>query len=405
MVDLTQYKTDIFPAINDTPRAPTASLAGNGADLIAKLNGVIDYLIAEQANLSDTWVDDTVIYLSTVIGDDANDGLSVSTPKATVSAAIALIGTKFINNSIILQINGEVNETLDFSRIWSNKLADDIDTLPQIQIISATAMPIRHSGQIVKINPLSPLEIKFTNINFFALDGALYINDARGYLHFNNCDFFAEGAITGAIVSVTNSKHVDFSGAGSFDLNSTGATKGLTVSGDSVVFLDGYTFNDLPTALEVHDNCQVLNHKQIVSFNNCTYSAKFYSVAQLRSKFPDYWLLAPFTSGGGSFNNVTVENFTLSAATDTTIGLFTSKKYSSRKIFYFESNNLPSGTTLTLLKNGTSTGRVISNPASLLVISSIPMVDVNYNDVLSLQITGSIPDNTVITVGFLEIFD
>lgn len=43
-IDLNKYKTPIFPNINDNPIIPTASKAGNGSDLIAKINGLIEEL-------------------------------------------------------------------------------------------------------------------------------------------------------------------------------------------------------------------------------------------------------------------------------------------------------------------------------------------------------------------------
>lgn len=43
-VDLNNYKIPIFPNINDIPVQPTANKAGNGADLIARVNGLIEEL-------------------------------------------------------------------------------------------------------------------------------------------------------------------------------------------------------------------------------------------------------------------------------------------------------------------------------------------------------------------------
>lgn len=43
-IDYSNYKTPIFPNINDNPVAPIASKAGNGADLISRVNGLIDEL-------------------------------------------------------------------------------------------------------------------------------------------------------------------------------------------------------------------------------------------------------------------------------------------------------------------------------------------------------------------------
>lgn len=42
--DFNEFKVPVFPNINDKPIEPTASKAGNGADLIHRLNGLVDKL-------------------------------------------------------------------------------------------------------------------------------------------------------------------------------------------------------------------------------------------------------------------------------------------------------------------------------------------------------------------------
>lgn len=44
MTDLNRFKTPIFPGINDQPVEATANKAGNGADLINRVNGLINEL-------------------------------------------------------------------------------------------------------------------------------------------------------------------------------------------------------------------------------------------------------------------------------------------------------------------------------------------------------------------------
>lgn len=51
-VDLSSYKTPVFPSRNDTPVAPIAAKAGNGADLINRVNGLIDELQVALDSLS-----------------------------------------------------------------------------------------------------------------------------------------------------------------------------------------------------------------------------------------------------------------------------------------------------------------------------------------------------------------
>lgn len=50
--DFSEFKTPVFPNINDKPVEPTASKAGNGADLIYRLNGLVDKLESSLNSLS-----------------------------------------------------------------------------------------------------------------------------------------------------------------------------------------------------------------------------------------------------------------------------------------------------------------------------------------------------------------
>lgn len=43
---LNNHKVPVFPGINNTPRVPTATLAGNGADLISRHNALVDDLLS-----------------------------------------------------------------------------------------------------------------------------------------------------------------------------------------------------------------------------------------------------------------------------------------------------------------------------------------------------------------------
>lgn len=50
--DFNQFKVPVFPNINDKPVEPTAAKAGNGADLIYRLNSLIDKLESSLNSLS-----------------------------------------------------------------------------------------------------------------------------------------------------------------------------------------------------------------------------------------------------------------------------------------------------------------------------------------------------------------
>ena len=68
---LADFQVDIFTGINDAPRAATAELAGNGSDLIARFNGLVDFLIAAKNStiirfiLGQTVTEDIFILFST----------------------------------------------------------------------------------------------------------------------------------------------------------------------------------------------------------------------------------------------------------------------------------------------------------------------------------------------------
>lgn len=94
-------KVPIFPGINDSPIAPTPQSAGNGADLIAKHNLLVDILnftlnaqpelISYQTlNQILTLTQATTWYVDPVNGRDDNDGLSRETAFLTLSRASAV---------------------------------------------------------------------------------------------------------------------------------------------------------------------------------------------------------------------------------------------------------------------------------------------------------------------------
>lgn len=91
------FKIPTFSGINDTPREPTAELAGNGSHVIARYNSLIDKLIEFEesydwrfsflANKLKTLLYNTVWYVDSINGDDSNDGLDVSRPLKTLKTA------------------------------------------------------------------------------------------------------------------------------------------------------------------------------------------------------------------------------------------------------------------------------------------------------------------------------
>lgn len=91
------FKVPIFSGINDIPRNPTAELAGNGSDVIARYNSLIDRLVQLEGdygrrfnfltNKLKTLLYDTIWYVDSVNGNDSNDGLDLSRPVQTLKRA------------------------------------------------------------------------------------------------------------------------------------------------------------------------------------------------------------------------------------------------------------------------------------------------------------------------------
>lgn len=91
------FKIPTFSGINDTPREPTAELAGNGSHVIARYNSLIDKLIEFEesydwrfsflASKLKTLLYDTIWYVDSQNGDDSNDGLDATRPLQTLKKA------------------------------------------------------------------------------------------------------------------------------------------------------------------------------------------------------------------------------------------------------------------------------------------------------------------------------
>lgn len=122
--DYTQEKTPIFTGINDSPQQATASEGSNASDLIAKVNNTLDNLVSDFNALENTnpdvWDFGTVFYLDTANGDDTNDSLTNSTPKATLQSVWDKVAEKAVDNVVIEQLdNNRIvwDTTLDFDKI------------------------------------------------------------------------------------------------------------------------------------------------------------------------------------------------------------------------------------------------------------------------------------------------
>lgn len=130
--DYTTAKTAIFSNINDQPRAATANLGSNASDTVQKKNQVIDYLEDDLNELnneiqaipappSEVWALGTTLYIDTANGDDTNDGLTNTTPVATLATLISILETKKVSQVNLEQLdtaNAITVTDVDFSGVF-----------------------------------------------------------------------------------------------------------------------------------------------------------------------------------------------------------------------------------------------------------------------------------------------
>lgn len=88
MPNFSHRKIPVFPNINDNPRIPTADKAGNGSDVVARFNGLIEDLNSTSfGGEVPVLTQDTTWYVDAVNGIDTNNGLTKETAFKTIKKA------------------------------------------------------------------------------------------------------------------------------------------------------------------------------------------------------------------------------------------------------------------------------------------------------------------------------
>lgn len=401
-MDLQQFKTQIFEGINDQPISATAEAASNGSDTIAKINGLIDAIEINRGKLAETWAIGTSFYLDLDLGDDANDGLSLSSPKLTVSAIINLITSKKIDD-INLLVSGTIRETLDFSQAWSDKKGFWYDGNPKISISTNNSYSIEHDGEIFKSNPLIPFYITFFDCALKATDKPLLIFNQSGIFKFNNCNFYVVGSTEDSIIWIENSNTVIFYAnyAGVVETSGNYCWGGIIANNKSKVLIDGLNFDGFDYGFMAYEFSKIINAWRSNNFINSE-TAAIEDYSSFKTSYPDAYLDTIYLDDLSEFNLIKTERFVLNSATDTVIKLLTNLSLTRAKIHKLLVNDLPTGTTIEILRNSTTATGIIADESNLSVVASFPLPILYLKDELSLQITGTINDNTVIEINLVE---
>lgn len=116
--DLTTKKITTFPGINDQPRIPTTTEAGNGSHLIKQFNDLIDLLSANELIASNTLVDSLIGLLDSTnevdVSKTTSNKLLIKNKKTAIYSLLKLIISSALNNALSLSTD-DVAEKIDIS--------------------------------------------------------------------------------------------------------------------------------------------------------------------------------------------------------------------------------------------------------------------------------------------------
>ena len=187
------FKTAIFPGINDSPREATADLAGNPSDLISRVNGLIDKL---NYLFKPTW-GNASIYVDEINGDDGLDGSTSEAALQTLDAAMSLISTKTIDSTLTLFLSNFTLTSIDLASVRANKGSELIITkgtgyLNFIQSIE--------SDENLVTNKLTDFKVTISDavFNHFKSQEVKFLAD----IELKNCTFQASNDYAGNLLKL-----------------------------------------------------------------------------------------------------------------------------------------------------------------------------------------------------------
>jgi hypothetical protein len=229
-MDLQPLKVPIFPNVNNIPQPPTALQAGNGSDLIARYNNLIDVLSVPAGIHTDE-----EIYVSAINGNDANNGKTYETAYKTIKAAVAWVSTKKINRYFRIWLEGTFNEPIDLSAITGVSLAGDPSFL---EIDNFDQGSLTLGGQDAIVPPKSPSVKVEIDIPQWIVTSSIEVFETKRLLTIKG-DFVLSNAFNDS--SIFSLWRSDIAFQAIFD--SIGRTTSFFEATDSKITLYGGTFS------------------------------------------------------------------------------------------------------------------------------------------------------------------
>lgn len=137
----------------------------------------ISTLNSSLGGVSETFANNTIIYLDLNSGDDNNDGLSSGTPVLTIGKLKSILESKFLPNELEIKVIGTITETLDFSKLTYLLDKTLSDAFPTLKISTGDAVNFRveHNRQLLRSNNSFPLKIIFTQCDFQATSSPIFL--------------------------------------------------------------------------------------------------------------------------------------------------------------------------------------------------------------------------------------
>jgi hypothetical protein len=405
MVDLSHLKIPVYMGINDQPRSPTQSLAGNGSHIIKTINDIIDGFNPP----TETWTDYQIFYVDTIGGSDSNDGASESAPLKTWAGLIAVVQAKKIPSFISVCIKGGFTETLDFSSLWGGFLGLWANGLPTIflrgWISTGGSWQFLGGGELLKINPLSPIKVYLAQCVFIAADAPFLIRNNNGFVHFGwDCTFSGGSDNYDSLLHFENCQLIWLNPYGeslTFNGSDSSIWAGIVANGKTQLWINGATFNDMEYAVTAYSDSTVINHNVRCTYNNVDYYWEIWEGSRLYSAFPDTLIPVHLSlADGGQVNSSHTQTFFFPSLSASTITPLYRVRYSQR-LQYVRVDGALTGATFQFQIDGSDVGEPLDEMAREFYFDAASDTKMYQGAEIGLVVTGN-PTNVSLQLELME---
>jgi hypothetical protein len=405
MAKLNDLKIPIYMGINDQPRSPTQALAGNGSHVVKTINDIIDALNPP----TEIWSNYKSFYLDLTSGSDSNNGDTSSTPKKTWGALIDRIQTKQLSFVTYVYVKGSFSGTLDFSNVWGNSTQAWVTGLSQLRIQrwsgSDPKWQYQGSGELLRMNPLSPIEVRFLDGDFVATDGAITVLRNEGFVNFNvGCTFDTGTSNYDSILHFESCRLIrilDYTGITNMKNSGGNIWVAIIANNGTQLWFDGLIFQNVDYALAVYANSVAANFTYICDFGGATTNFDVYENSRLYTRQPEETLPSLVYVGlGGEINRSHTQTFFFASLSPSTIAPLYRARTQERLQYVRVDGNL-SGATFQVQIDGLPVGNPLDELAREFYFDRSFSTTLDEGSEIGLVITGN-PTNVSLRLELME---